>query len=820
MATVGIGPMELLLLAALLFGGGGLSGVGVPLPPDAGLQGAAPPECLVYLSHYGSGRPDPNSTNHVERLLAEPAIGAFASELNRLAEEAVELLPAGDEPAATAVKTLPVLVRALAERPNMLYVASAAVPPAAPDVRAAFVVAADRDAPALRDALLSWERLYLQQLGQNAEATVTQVGTAELRRLPMPPDVPPMVPPVVPPVVWGVDGGYVFLTIGEDEAQELSKRLAARGPPPPWLKQLEADAAIPRPAAVAYVNVSGVMRVVDPLINQFAAFAPFDVRKIIDESGLPQIRYLAAAVGLDDSTSVTKLLVGHEADAAGVLALLDRAPLTKVDFADVPRVADFAAVARCDAAAAYRRLLDLVGAVEPRALEEWRRETAQAEEELGFGIERDLLAGLGDRWTIYNSPTEGGSLLTGVCAVAAIRDRAKAEGVIERILKVLADETGRGGRPGFVVNKLAVGERTISYLQFLAEPVPVAPAWCLTDDRLVFALSPQMVEIHLSRAADAPTLADAPEVAGQLAAGDVLALVYADGRSTAALAYSYVQYLATMGAGMLAKETGLRADLSKFPPYTAIGPHLQPSVSVIRRRKTVSSFESYSVGPALGPVAPLVGAGASLALFGVREARQTAREIHATNNLRMLTLAAFNYAVEKNEPMPPAVRSADGKPLLSWRVALLPYLDQQELYDQFHLDEPWDSEHNQRLQNRMPSFYQHPAVAAAPGFTVFQLPRGKGTLYENDRASTEAEIDALPIGRGQTVLFVEAAADRTVPWTKPADVELTPDTLFQRLYVQADGEIQAAMNDGSIVNLSTMLDRELLLPMFFPRSSR
>ena len=53
-----------------------------------------------------------------------------------------------------------------------------------------------------------------------------------------------------------------------------------------------------------------------------------------------------------------------------------------------------------------------------------------------------------------------------------------------------------------------------------------------------------------------------------------------------------------------------------------------------------------------------------------------------------------------------------GQPLLSWRVALLPQLDQLPLFQQIHLDEPWDSPHNRQFAEQMPAVYQMPSLAA------------------------------------------------------------------------------------------------------------
>src|SRR5262249_46508298 len=64
------------------------------------------------------------------------------------------------------------------------------------------------------------------------------------------------------------------------------------------------------------------------------------------------------------------------------------------------------------------------------------------------------------------------------------------------------------------------------------------------------------------------------------------------------------------------------------------------------------------------------------------------------NNLKEIALAMHNRHDTYGFLPASAIYSKNGKPLLSWRVELLPFLDQQELYRQFHLDEPWDSEHN------------------------------------------------------------------------------------------------------------------------------
>src|SRR5262249_15119582 len=86
---------------------------------------------------------------------------------------------------------------------------------------------------------------------------------------------------------------------------------------------------------------------------------------------------------------------------------------------------------------------------------------------------------------------------------------------------------------------------------------------------------------------------------------------------------------------------------------------------------------------------------------------QRAQQI-SENNLKQITLALIQYS-DNFARMPPAVvYGPNGQPLYSWRVLILPYIEQQPLYQQFHLNEPWDSPHNMALLSQMPKTYQHP----------------------------------------------------------------------------------------------------------------
>ena len=148
--------------------------------------------------------------------------------------------------------------------------------------------------------------------------------------------------------------------------------------------------------------------------------------------------------------------------------------------------------------------------------------------------------------------------------------------------------------------------------------------------------------------------------------------------------------------------------------------------------------------------------------------------------------------------LPPAVvYSPDGKPLYSWRVLLLPYIEQDDLYQQFHLDESWDSPHNIALLPRMPGTYAAPGSKASklpPYHTVCHVFIGKGAAFEGDEGLRLTQD--FPDGLSNTFLVVEAG--EPVPWTKPEDLPYEPDGPLPDLRCLFKDGFRTGMADGSV----------------------
>jgi hypothetical protein len=150
----------------------------------------------------------------------------------------------------------------------------------------------------------------------------------------------------------------------------------------------------------------------------------------------------------------------------------------------------------------------------------------------------------------------------------------------------------------------------------------------------------------------------------------------------------------------------------------------------------------------------------------------TGDRVVASNNLKQIGLAMHIYHDNYARFPPAALRGPDGRPLLSWRVALLPFLEQQHLYNQFRLDEPWDSPNNRRLLQQMPRVYAIPGDAKSmqAGLTCYQVFAGPNTAFDSPRGNSSAQITD---GLSATIFVAEAA--RPVEWTKPDDLPFQPN---------------------------------------------
>jgi hypothetical protein len=192
-----------------------------------------------------------------------------------------------------------------------------------------------------------------------------------------------------------------------------------------------------------------------------------------------------------------------------------------------------------------------------------------------------------------------------------------------------------------------------------------------------------------------------------------------------------------------------------------------------------------------------------LLLPAVQKVREAAARAQSQNNLKQMIIGMHNYNDVNHHLPAAAICDRNGKPLLSWRVAILPYVEQQQLYKQFKLDEPWDSPNNIKLLARMPKIYQLPGDdQTPPDSTHYQVFVGNGAAFEKTRGYS-IPMD-FPDGTSNTILIVETA--QAVPWTKPDDIAFDPNKPIKPLLsTYFKSGCQAALADGQVKVLSNSI---------------
>jgi hypothetical protein len=194
-------------------------------------------------------------------------------------------------------------------------------------------------------------------------------------------------------------------------------------------------------------------------------------------------------------------------------------------------------------------------------------------------------------------------------------------------------------------------------------------------------------------------------------------------------------------------------------------------------------------------------------------ARGAAAHAQSANNLKQIMLAMHVYHdVYRHFPAAYGMKK-DGTKLLSWRVYLLPYLEQDALYKEFHLDEPWDSEHNKKLIPKMPKLFASPSLPeelAKKGMASYVAPVGEKTIFEGSEGTF---IGKISDGTSNTIGILEADAEHAVIWTRPDDLKIDWKDLKKGLEIWKGGNTSTfivALCDGSIRNISEKVDPALL----------
>nr|MBA3483446.1 DUF1559 domain-containing protein [Pirellulales bacterium] len=528
--------------------------------------------------------------------------------------------------------------------------------------------------------------------------------------------------------------------------------------------------------------------------------------RAIETLGLTHIRAIHGVSGYDEVACKSIAHIVTDGERAGLLGLLPYKPLEVAALQPIPKDALFA-VAKCvNAVAAWDHAVDLATKLEPKAKEKLEKAMWEIETHLGVNVRDDILASLGNVWTIH---LPGGELMLSwlnATLTVQVKDADKLGKAIEKLVDVAQAEMARHPNRG-AIHESKLGDRTLYTFQ-LPNPAPISPSWCIGENWLVFSLSPAAVQSTLARSVE-DSLATAPPVQAALhSEGGVSVLAYQDTPQLVQSIYPWLQMGVQMAAGQLRK-SGVEINPTILPTREVILKHLRPGVATLSHTADGFHFTSRHSLPGGGNLAAAAPVGAALMLPAVRSARGAAQSAQSQNNMKQIALAMHNYESVHGK-LPTDIYSEDGKPLMSWRVQLLPYLEIQAppFYDKLKLDEPWDSEHNRQYTSMAIPVFQSPN-SPHDGKTRYLALKGPNSVFAGNQGILFRQITD---GTSNTIAFVEAAPDRAVPWAKPADIKFNADKPLEGLAFP-DGSFLVAICDGRVLRMPPGIDVETIKAM-------
>ncbi len=539
------------------------------------------------------------------------------------------------------------------------------------------------------------------------------------------------------------------------------------------------------------------------------------------------------------------------APRSGVLAMFDQPTFDPKSLPPLPSGVGSFTVASVDLLRLYDQIAAIARASEPRSPDRFALDAESFRAATGRRLREDVLGRIGPRVVFADVPTptfvtastvdnfaRGLARVPRTSLLVEIPDRAKFEGDLEALAAwanarfPIPKDPKAGDRPApALVRRLkgdVPGYEVALSPTYLPLPAGFRPSIVLGDRYAAIGTSPDVALRALRpdpAAADplARTLAGLPIDLTILSVADtrnsplpeVLANIPAmiqwwvftfqqgvmpDGGTVIVPGVPPVQVPAqTPGARPPFR---LRLDPDQIPTPEEIRPYLFPgtySMSVDAQGFRIVTRESM---PSWNPIA-IAPLAVAAALPAYQDWRAKAEKERTSVNLRHQGLALKQYHDINNHYPPAAIVDKEGKPLLSWRVAILPHLGQQALFDEFKKDEPWDSPHNKALIGRMPAAFVRPDALAPEGETYYRGLSGPGAFFdpgEKEGVSLATIMD----GTSNTLAIVEAR--ESVPWTRP-DTEISavpvrpiggPNGLLTRLGGHTPGGFQALFADGSV----------------------
>ena len=486
------------------------------------------------------------------------------------------------------------------------------------------------------------------------------------------------------PAGMGMIDAYFFISLGDQTPSRVLALVQGKEPTLAAAASFAASAKILQGDNLQlsyYVDAARATALARKLQGSAPAGAEDPVSQMLKMTGLGDVVSITGGTWVVKKGFLDRVVIRTRGPRGGMLGAAAVQPLPADALDAMPADAIFAAVVRRDAGAEFAELKKTIGGAQPEAAQQIDKVLEGFRDATGVDLEKDLLAHMGDHWSITSAPSLGG-ILTGTVLSVSLKD---AQAFTAALVKAEQQAAVPGKLPVQPsIKTIQAGGAEIHYLAGAGEgtPVPVAVAWTVHNGRLVVGAYPQVVigalQAPRSKLADSPAFREAVGVLGPNRTG----LIYVNTPQLARAFYGVALAGWSTACGPLSKELGGEFTPAMLPALTQLEPYLKPTLMAFGADATTMTIEAYGSlpgGPFLQGGPGALGLAASVLMPTVGRSMEMARRSISGANLSSIGKFTMIYQAE-HEKLPPDLQTLV-KSGLSAEALYSPHSDNKPRYD-------------------------------------------------------------------------------------------------------------------------------------------